>query len=50
LPDAAALPSAAGWETVRTTEDVVAGVSEALDFVTGLFVSGAGTEGFGAAV
>ena len=44
------LPSAGGSETVRTTEDVVAGVTEALEFVTALVASGAGAEVLGAAV
>jgi len=44
------LPSAGGSETVRTTDDVVAGVPEALEFVTALVASGAGAEVLGAAV
>ena len=50
FPAVSDLPSAAGSETVRTTEDVVAGGTEVLDFVTGLFASGVGTEVPGAAV
>ena len=35
---------------MRTTDDVVAGVPEALEFVTALVASGAGAEVLGAAV